>query len=48
MWLRSRIALAVVYAGGYSSDLTRSLETYAVGAALKRQKKKKKERERER
>ena len=45
-WMGSGIAVALVQAGGYGSDLTHSLEPpYAVGAALKRLKKKKKERD---
>ena len=43
MQLRSRVAVAVVLAGSYSSDLTPSLGTsICCGAALKRPKKKKK------
>ena len=45
-WLGSLIAVALAWAGGYSSDLTPSLGTsmcpYAAGVALKRQKKKRK------
>jgi len=38
MWLRSGVAVAVVWAGSCSSDLTQELP-YAAGVALKREKK---------
>ena len=37
-WLRSRVAVAVVYAGSYSSDSTPRELPYAVGVVLKMQK----------